>query len=261
MRCILGLDAKNPALILPDADLEVAIRECVTGALSFNGQRCTALKILFVHESIAAPFLERFSAAVNALPIGMPWSENVRITPLPEFGKTDTLRGYVEDAVARGATVVNAGGGTACQTLFYPAIVRDVPPQAQLYSREQFGPVVPVCTYRDEREFLEFVAASSYGQQVSLFGRDHARLASLIDPLANQVCRINLNCQCQRGPDTLPFTGRKDSAEATLSISDALRCFAIRSLVAAQANPESRRLIQDIVIGRHSSFLHTDFIL
>lgn len=261
MRCILGLDAKNPALILPDADLDVAVRECVAGALSFNGQRCTALKILFVHESIATPFLERFSAAVHALPIGMPWLDKVKLTPLPEFGKTDTLRDYVDDAVARGARVVNAGGGTACQTLYFPAVVSGVSPQAHLYHQEQFGPVVPVCTYRDERDFLEFVTASSYGQQVSLFGRDPARLARLIDPLANQVCRINLNSQCQRGPDTLPFTGRKDSAEATLSISDALRCFSIRSLVAAQASPESRQLIQEIVIGRHSSFLHTDFIL
>jgi glyceraldehyde-3-phosphate dehydrogenase (NADP+) len=79
--------------------------------------------------------------------------------------------------------------------------------------------------------------------------------------LANQVCRINLNAQCQRGPDSLPFTGRKDSAEATLSISDALKCFSIRSLVAAQSTPESRQTIQQIVSGRHSTFLHTDFIL
>jgi glyceraldehyde-3-phosphate dehydrogenase (NADP+) len=121
--------------------------------------------------------------------------------------------------------------------------------------------VVPVCSYRDEQDFLNFVAESNYGQQVSLFGRDPARLAKLIDPLANQVSRINLNAQCQRGPDTLPFTGRKDSAEGTLSISDALRCFSIRSLVAAQATPESREMIREIVAGRYSSFLHTDFIL
>ena len=55
--------------------------------------------------------------------------------------------------------------------------------------------------------------------------------------------------------------GRKDSAEATLSISDALRCFSIRSLVAAQSNPESREIIQEIVTRRHSNFLRTDFIL
>jgi len=171
------------------------------------------------------------------------------------------MQAYVDDALAKGARVVNPGGGMACETFYQPALVYPVSPAAELYSKEQFGPVVPVCSYRDEAEFLEFVTRSNFGQQASLFGRDHERLARLIDPLANQVCRINLNCQCQRGPDTLPFTGRKDSAEATLSISDALRCFSIRSQVAARANPDSRQIIQQIVAGRHSSFLHTDYIL
>ena len=261
LRSILGLDAKNPALVMPDADLEVAVRECVTGALSFNGQRCTGLKLLFVHETIVEPFLEKLSAAVNALPIGMPWDKGVKLTPLPEFNKAGAMQAYVADAVAAGARIVNPGGGTACGTLYFPAIVYPVAPNAQLYSVEQFGPVIPVCSYRDESDFLEFVAASNYGQQVSVFGRDPEKIAKLVDPLANQVSRININAQCQRGPDTLPFTGRKDSAEGTLSISDALRCFSIRSLVAAQSTQQSREIIQQIVAGRHSSFLHTDFIL
>ncbi|MCC6124643.1 MAG: NADP-dependent glyceraldehyde-3-phosphate dehydrogenase [Pirellulales bacterium] len=261
MRCILGLDAKNPALVMPDADLDLAVAECLAGALSFNGQRCTALKILFVHESVAEGFLEKFSAAVGNLPIGMPWEKDVKLTPLPEFDKVKSMRAYLDDALAKGAKVVNPGGGTFCETLFFPAVPYPVSPAAELFSKEQFGPIVPVCPYRDEREFLDFVANSNYGQQVSLFGRDSRKMAELIDPLANQVCRINLNCQCQRGPDTLPFTGRKDSAEATLSVSDALRCFSIRSLVAAQAREESREMIRQIVAERRSSFLHTDFIL
>ena len=261
MRGVLGLDAKNPGLIMPDADLDLAVSECVSGTLTFNGQRCTALKLLFVHESVADVFLDKFGAAVNALPVGMPWQKGVKLTPLPEFGKVDAMRAYLDDAAANGGRVVNPGGGTSCETLFSPAVVFPVAPAARLYSEEHFGPIVPVRTYGDEREFLEFVAASNYGQQVSLFGRDPRKLAALIDPLANQVCRINLNCQCQRGPDTLPFTGRKDSAEGTLSVSDALRCFSIRSLVAAQATPENRELIQEIVGRRYSSFLHTDFIL
>ncbi len=261
MRSILGLDAKNPALIMPDADLDVAVRECVTGALSFNGQRCTGLKLLFAHESIVDSFLEKLSAAVSTLPIGMPWDKGVKLTPLPEIDKAKSMTAYVADAVGQGARVVNPGGGTACETLYFPAIVYPVAPTAELYTKEQFGPVVPVCTYRDEQEFLDFVAESNYGQQVSLFGRDPEKIARLVDPLANQVSRINLNAQCQRGPDTLPFTGRKDSAEGTLSISDALRCFSIRSLVAAQSSAESRDIIQSIVAGRHSSFLHTDYIL
>jgi len=261
MRCILGLDAKNPALILPDADLDSAVKECVTGSLSFNGQRCTALKILFVHQSIAPAFLDKLCAAVNALPFGMPWDKDVKLTPLPELDKARTLNGFVENAAAAGAKVINGGGGTHVETLYFPAVVYPVAPNTDLYHKEQFGPVVPVCSYRDEREFLDYVVQSNFGQQVSVFGRDHKRVARLIAPLANQVCRINLNCQCQRGPDTLPFTGRKDSAEATLSISDALKCFSIRSLVAAQSTPDNRQLIQDIVSGRHSSFLHTDYLL
>jgi glyceraldehyde-3-phosphate dehydrogenase (NADP+) len=118
-----------------------------------------------------------------------------------------------------------------------------------------------VCSYRNEQDFLDFVAESNFGQQVSLFGSDPQEIARFVDPLANQVSRININAQCQRGPDTLPFTGRKDSAEGTLSISDALRCFSIRSLVAAQSNESGREIIQKIVAGRYSSFLHTDFIL
>ncbi len=260
MRCILGLDAKNPALILPDADLDLAVKQCVAGSLSFNGQRCTALKILFVHESIIDSFLERFCAVVDALPVGMPWDKNVKLTPLPEFNKAASLKSFVDNAVAKGAKVVNAGGASS-ETLCAPTVVYPVSPQAELYTKEQFGPVVPVCPYKDEREFLDYLVDSNFGQQASLFGRDHQRIARLIDPIANQVCRINLNCQCQRGPDTLPFTGRKDSAEATLSMSDALKCFSIRSLAAAESTPESRQIIQQIVSGRHSSFLHTDYIL
>jgi len=261
LRCILGLDAKNPALVMPDADLDLAVKECVTGSLSFNGQRCTGLKILFVHKTIIDPFLKKLVAAIDALPQGMPWEKGVKLTPLPEFNKANTLKGYVDDALAKGAEIVNPGGGAFYETLFRTAVVYPVRADSSLYSMEQFGPVIPVCSYSEEQEFLDFVTNSNFGQQLSLFGNDPKALARLIDQLTNQVCRININSQCQRGPDTLPFTGRKDSAEATLSISDALRCFTIRSLVAAQSDGKNRDIIQNIVTSRYSNFLNTDFIL
>lgn len=260
LRSILGLDAKNPALIMPDADLDLTVKECVTGALSFNGQRCTGLKLIFVHESIAQTFVQKLSAAVDSLPQGMPWEKGVKLTPLPEFDKALNMKKYVDDAVSKGAKVVN-NGGAFFETLYRPAVVYPVSKDASLYSVEQFGPIIPVTSYKDEREFLDFMVNSNFGQQLSIFGNDPKAIAHLIDRLTNQVCRINVNSQCQRGPDTLPFTGRKDSAEGTLSISDALRCFSIRSLVAAQLNDTNREIIQNIVTGRHSNFLNTDFIL
>ena len=261
LRSVLGLEAKNPAIVLPDADLELAVRECVLGALSFNGQRCTALKILFVHRSVVDEFLERFSVAVDDLGIGMPWQGGVAITPLPEPGKPAYLTELVEDAVRLGGRVVNPGGGEVHGTLFRPAVVYPTSPSSRLYREEQFGPVVPVVAFDDVEEPIRYVIESNYGQQLAIFGSDPSTIAHLVDPMVNQVCRLNINSQCQRGPDTFPFTGRKDSAEGTLSVSDALRVFTIRTLVAAKSTDLNKTILTDIVRERRSSFLSTDFIL
>jgi glyceraldehyde-3-phosphate dehydrogenase (NADP+) len=261
LRCVLGLEAKNPAIVLKGADLDLAVRECVLGSLSFNGQRCTALKILFVEGSVADAFLDRFAAAVNALTFGMPWQEEVFITPVAEKDKTDYLQELVADAVAQGARVVNPSGGTVRGSFFFPAVLYPVNHKMRIYHEEQFGPVVPVLPFERIDEPIEYMINSSYGQQVSIFGSDPDQIARLIDPLVNQVCRVNINSQCQRGPDTFPFTGRKDSAEGTLSVSDALRVFSIRTLVAAKQTESNKMIITRIVREHKSKFLATDFIL
>ena len=156
---------------------------------------------------------------------------------------------------------MNPGGGRVHDTFMSPAVVYRVGPGMRLYEEEQFGPVVPIASFDDIDEPLEYVSRSDYGQQVSLFGGDPDALARLIDPLVNQVCRVNINSQCQRGPDTFPFTGRKDSAEGTLSVSDALRVFTIRTLVAAKETETNRRIVRSIVSERSSRFLSTDFML
>ena len=261
LRCVLGLEAKNPAIVLKGADLDPAVKECVLGCLSFNGQRCTAIKIIFVEAGISDAFLERFSAAVNSLSFGMPWQEGVFVTPVAEKGKTDYLRELVSDAVAQGARVVNPAGGKVCGSFFFPAILYPVHDKMRVYHEEQFGPVIPVLPFNKIDEPITYMINSSYGQQVSIFGSDPDQIARLIDPLVNQVCRVNINCQCQRGPDTYPFTGRKDSAEGTLSVSDALRVFSIRTLVAARQTDLNRQIITRIVQDHKSKFLATDFIL
>ncbi|MDY0222841.1 MAG: NADP-dependent glyceraldehyde-3-phosphate dehydrogenase [Desulfobacterium sp.] len=261
LRCVLGLEAKNPAIVLKGADLDQAVRECVLGCLSFNGQRCTALKILFVEACIADEFLERISATVNSLSLGVPWREGVFLTPVAEKGKTDYLCELVSDAVAKGAKVVNRGGGTVCGNFFFPAVLYPVNPEMRGYHEEQFGPVIPVLSFEKIDEPIEYMINSNYGQQVSIFGSDPDQIAQLIDPLVNQVCRVNINSQCQRGPDTFPFTGRKDSAEGTLSVSDALRVFSIRTLVAAKQTDLNKQIITSIVREHKSKFLATDFIL
>lgn len=260
LKAVLGLDAKNPAIVLPDADLNIAVSECITGALSFNGQRCTALKILYVHRSIADQFIRKFNEGVTRLKAGMPWDNGVNLTPLPEPGKSKYLTELVEDAKKHGAKVMNENGGEVNETFFYPAVLYPVNDKMRVYYEEQFGPVVPIIPYDDVEEPIRYVINSNFGQQVSIFGNDSKTIARLIDMFSNQVGRINLNTLSQRGPDSFPFNGRKDSAEGTLSVQDALRVFSIRTLVATKTTEENKQLISTIIKNRESLFLSTEYI-
>ncbi|GAB3494533.1 NADP-dependent glyceraldehyde-3-phosphate dehydrogenase [Spirosoma knui] len=260
LRSVMSLDAKNAAIILPDADLDVAVKECLLGSLSFNGQRCTAIKIIWAHRSVVDEFLKRFNPEVSKQKLGMPWNDGAQITPLPEPHKTEYLADIIADAKAGGASIVNDGGGEVTASLFKPAVVYPVKEGMRLYREEQFGPVIPVVPYDDEEEFIDYLITDDHGMQASIFGTDPNAIAQLIDPLVNLVSRVNINAQCQRGPDTFPFTGRKDSAEGTLSVEDALRSFSIRSAVATKDTGANKQILNDIVGHHKSEFLSTNFI-
>lgn len=261
LRLVLGLEAKNPAIVLPDAELDLTINECLAGTLSFNGQRCTALKVVYVHEDIVEEFNKRFSAAVDELPFGNPWEKGVKLTPLPETGKPAYIQELLDDAIEKGAKVLNEKGGQHFDNYIWPAVLYPVTKEMRVYQEEQFGPIIPILAFNDIEQPLDDMAESNYGQQVSLFGKDVYTLAPLIDTLANLVCRVNLNSSCQRGPDVYPFTGRKDSAVATLSVHDALRSFSIRTFVASKDNALNNEILEKLLETRLSNFVSTDYIL
>jgi glyceraldehyde-3-phosphate dehydrogenase (NADP+) len=261
LRAVLGLDAKNPAIVLEDADLDLAVEECISGSLSYNGQRCTAIKIIFVHESIAEEFNKRYLLKLSKLKGGMPWEPGVMLTPLPETHKPQYLQELITDAKEKGAKVLNENGGQIDHSYVNPAVLFPVNSTMRVYHEEQFGPVVPILTFKKTAEPIQYMVESNFGQQVSIFGTDDKSIAALIDPLVNQVCRVNINSQCQRGPDSYPFNGRKDSAEGTLSVTDALRVFSIRTMVASKDNELNRNLLTQILERRESNFLSTDYIL
>lgn len=261
LRLVLGLEAKNPAIVLKDADLDLAIAECIAGTTSFNGQRCTALKILYVHEAIIEEFNKRFSAKVDALKFGNPWDDGAKLTPLPEPDKPAYIQDLIDDALAKGAKIMNKKGGETTENYIFPAVLYPATKDMRVFQEEQFGPVIPVVPFSDIEEPLDDMAASNYGQQVSLFGKDVKTLAPLIDTLVNLVCRVNLNSSCQRGPDVYPFTGRKDSAVGTLSVHDALRSFSIRTFVASKDNDYNNAILKDLLDSKASNFVSTDYIL
>ena len=258
LRQILALEAKNPAIVFQDADLDLSVRECINGTLSYNGQRCTALKLIFVHRSVCDEFLERLSSTVDGMKLDHPL-ENAPLTPLPERGKVEAMEELVADATDKGARVMNEKAGRLNETCFFPAVLYPVKPKMRIFKEEQFGPVIPVVAFDDLEEVMDSIAQSDYGQQASVFSEKQATIAYAIDNLVNQVCRVNINSACQRGPDYLPFTGRKDSATGTLSVHDALRSFSIRTLVAARENKKD--LVRKVIANGESTFMTTDYLL
>jgi glyceraldehyde-3-phosphate dehydrogenase (NADP+) len=261
LRAILGLDAKNAAIVTESADLESAINECLLGSLSFNGQRCTAVKIIFVHKSLVDKFNEGLAKRIEALKLGMMWEPGVQITPLPEPNKPAYLTELIEDAKLHGAKVINEHGGENFKSIFFPALLYPVNSKMKVWHEEQFGPVVPVVPFENLDEPIDYIHESSHGQQVAIFGTDVNQISELIDATVNQVSRVNINAQCQRGPDSFPFTGRKDSAEGTLSVTAALRSFSIRTVVATKATQSNKDIVNAIVENQQSNFLSTRFIL
>ena len=261
LRLVLGLEAKNPAIVLPDADLDQAVAECISGTLSFNGQRCTALKIIYVHEDVREEFNRRFAHAVDDLKFGNPWEKDVMLTPLPEPDKPQYIQELIQDALEKGAKILNERGGEVSENYIFPAVLYPVEKEMKVYSEEQFGPVIPIKSFTAIEDILDEIAESNYGQQVSLFGEDIQEIAPLIDTLVNLVCRVNLNSSCQRGPDVFPFTGRKDSAVGTLSVHDALRSFSIRTFVASKDNPKNNEILQNLLSSNTSNFVSTEYIL
>jgi glyceraldehyde-3-phosphate dehydrogenase (NADP+) len=228
----LSLDAKNLCVVMGDVDVASAVKECITGTLSYNGQRCTALKLLMVHDSILEEFVAQFCAAVDAMKMGLPWQDGVKLTPLPEPSKPKYLAELIDDAKAKGAKVCNGLGEQQAGPFVRPTVVCPVTKEMRVWQEEQFGPLIPITGFSSFGQVYDYLAESPFGQQAAVFAKDVSKIGPLVDALAMSVGRVNINAQCQRGPDTFPFTGRKSSALGTLSVAEALKTVSIESVVA-----------------------------
>jgi glyceraldehyde-3-phosphate dehydrogenase (NADP+) len=254
LKVFLQLEANNMAIYLPDvfddkALLENALDETMLGTLSFNGQRCTALKLLFVPPQHAESFVSQIVARVEALRVGLPWQQHggeggvengsglySQITPLPYLKRVAYMKSLIADAVSKGAKIQNKNGGSVIggpeSTLMVPAVLYPVTPDMNVYHEEQFGPIVPITTYDDLDTILKFGQEGPFGQQCSIFGQDPDQTTRLVDGFSSVFGKINLNSQCGRSPDTLPMSGRRSSAMGVMSVKDALKEFSIPTVVA-----------------------------
>jgi len=262
LKVFLQLEAKNMAIYLPDIVetknallLDHAVSETVLGALSYNGQRCTALKIIFVPKSKSKAILTRLKTQIEALKVGLPWESGTQITPLPNKKRISYMKELIADAVSLGANILNENGGEIIggenSTLMIPALIHPVTETMKLFHEEQFGPIVPVVEYESLDEVMAYARSSKYGQQVSIFTSEGEDAAPIVDKFSSIFGKININSQCSRSPDTLPFSGRRSSAMGVMSVVDALREFSVPTVVSYKVGQEeiARK------IGADSSFM------
>jgi len=238
LKSLLSLDAKNLGVVMPDADLDLAAKECLAGSTSYNGQRCTAIKLIMVHKSVAETFTEKLSAAVSGLAAGLPFGKNA-ITPLAS-SKPEYMHELVTDAKALGAKVMNEGGEQWDRSLYFPTVMYPVNSSMKLWKEEQFGPVIPVASYESIDEVYDYLDKMHFGQQSTIFTSSKAEnpssdLSNLLDACALSTCRVNLNVQCSRGPDCYPFAGRRSSAMGTISVTEVLRAVSVETMVASKS--------------------------
>jgi glyceraldehyde-3-phosphate dehydrogenase (NADP+) len=158
----------------------------------------------------------------------------------------------IKDAVAKGATIVNKKGGEIIggdeSTLMVPAVLYPVTPDMDIYREEQFGPIVPIAEYDTLDTVLDYGQNGLYGQQVSIFvsEQETKSAATLLDRFSTVFGKININSQCGRSPDTLPFSGRRSSAMGVMSVTDALREFSIPTVVSYTDSPVNTGILQEI---------------
>ena len=275
LKLFLQLEAKNMAIILPDMfkgasnepyPLSKALDEIISGSLSFNGQRCTALKLVFAPKGSGTIVADELAKRVERFNKGMPWQVHEdgkysNITPLPNNGRIEYMRELIADALDKGGTMANSDGGTLicpdhdddCTQIMVPAIIYNVNSGMKIFTEEQFGPIVPIVEYDSLEDVLSYGLQGKYGQQVSIFTNEAtSEAALLVDTFSSIFGKMNINSQCGRSPDSVPFTARRSSGLGVMSIEDALKEFSIPTVVSYK-HDNSASLID--AIASQSSFM------
>lgn len=203
---VMELGGKDPAIVCEDANLQLASKQIVSGAYSYSGQRCTAIKRVLVHHSVADELVSLIKSEVAQLSVGSP-EENATIVPLIDNQSADFVQGLIDDALQKGATLVL--GNKREGNLIYPTLLDEVTTDMRIAWEEPFGPVLPILRVASQEEAIEIANASEYGLQASVFTQHIDKALTIARKL--ETGSVQINGRTERGPDHLPFIGIKKS--------------------------------------------------
>ena len=210
---VMELGGKDPAIVLKKADLDLAAKQIISGAFSYSGQRCTAIKRVFVDESIADKLLLKLKEELKNLTVGSPEENNV-IVPLIDNKSADFVQGLIDDAIEKEAVLVV--GNKRHKNLIYPTLLDNVNTDMRIAWEEPFGPVLPIIRVKNVEEAIEMSNKSEYGLQASIFSKDIDEAFSIAAKI--QAGSVQINGRTERGPDHFPFIGIKGSGMGTQGV-------------------------------------------
>lgn len=203
---VLELGGKDPGIVREDADLVEASKQIISGAFSYSGQRCTAIKRVLVHDQVADKLVEILKGEIEKLAVGSPEAGST-VVPLIDDHSADFVQGLIDDALEKGATLVI--GNKRERNLIYPTLLDNVTTDMKLAWDEPFGPVLPVIRVSSDEEAIKLANESEFGLQASIFTKDINAAFTIASKI--ETGSVQINGRTERGPDHFPFIGVKGS--------------------------------------------------
>lgn len=209
---IMELGGGDPAIVLPDADLEDAAEKISTGIYSYAGQRCDAIRLILVSADAYHELAGRIVERLSRVRVGDPRREDVDMGPLIDEAAVDTMMEAVEDAVKKGGRILYGGrrlGGNYVEPTLIGFEDNKRIKDVKLYQEEVFAPVALITSYRSLDEAVELANGRRYGLDAAVFGHDIEDIRRLIRLL--EFGAIYINDMPRHGIGYYPYGGRKDS--------------------------------------------------
>lgn len=218
-KLLLELGGNDPLIVMPDGDIKSAVDAAINQRLATAGQRCTAAKRLFIHDSVYEAFRDELLTRAKDLVVGDPMNEDTFVGPVINEQSAETIRRYVSDALEKGAELLI--GHRYEGALVYPTILEAVPEDCLMMREEVFGPVLPLVKFSSLSDIIPIINNSPYGLQAGVFTQNLSVARQLFDDLDVGTLAVN------DGPgfrsEHFPFGGVKQSGVGREGIKYAVR--------------------------------------